>query len=321
MPKRARAVKEDLDEERSTLDTLRRLVVRPDTADDYESIFEKIWQWSKNQGSPLITRDTLISFLLQKLDSKDTNRTNKVKAALDFAYALYPERFQPGEFWREHSLNHFIFRGLKELAKGRAKPPGAIDTDMFARMMTSMPFRELEIMEQKAMMLLFFGALRRTELVRMTSSDYDEKSGWLILNQNKGARTTSGEPLAYSKRVILARAKEILQELKKAHKPGTRLFTYNVAPMKALESCVKQTAAILGWDPAFRWSLHSLRHGGMQAIRDELEKSGRMHLLEESTQVSEGVRERYLRPNTERILFIQQGRLGELFIPGEREDE
>jgi hypothetical protein len=69
------------------------MVVRPETADSYQRTFERIWERSKNQGSTVITRETLLSFLLESTDSKDSNRTNEVKAALDFTDSIYLERF------------------------------------------------------------------------------------------------------------------------------------------------------------------------------------------------------------------------------------
>jgi hypothetical protein len=97
----------------------------------------------------------------------------------------------------------------------------------------------------------------------MTSSEYDEKSGRIsqaVLSQNEGPWTTMGVSYTYSKGVIIDRTKEILLELKKAPKPETRFFTYEVALLKALESGVRQIA-ILEWDLTFRWCLQSPASG------------------------------------------------------------
>jgi hypothetical protein len=188
------------EERRKKLDSLRRRVVRSGTADMYDSIFEDIWAWSQEKGSPVISRDTLIDYVLLKSESRDPNRPNKIIAALNFAYALYPERFQDAlPFWREYSLNHYILRGLKEETREKVIPPGAIDMPLFARMVVSLPFLSLPPMGQIAVRLMFLCALRKGELMCMTSSDFDQKSGCLLINQNKGARTTSGKPQVYSK--------------------------------------------------------------------------------------------------------------------------
>jgi hypothetical protein len=137
----------------------------------------------------------------------------------------------------------------------------------------------------------------------------------LIINQNKAARAASDTKTTYKKLIVIGEAVDLLRKLTQENDPDTRLFPVQVIPIKKLEKCIKDSAHILGWNPRFRWSLHSLRHGGMQAIKDELEQRGLSHLLPVATMVSDNVRLRYLRPNEERVRFIQQGRSVELEVP------
>jgi hypothetical protein len=133
----------------------------------------------------------------------------------------------------------------------------------------------------------------------MTSSDFDQSSGGLTVNQNKAARTASDTPMVYRKRIVLTESVELLTELSENQDPDTRLFPYQVIPMQKLETCIKESAQLLRLNPKFRWSLHSLHQGGMQTIKAELESKGLIQLLEEATRVSDSVRIRYLRPHAE----------------------
>lgn len=295
-----------------------RSSVMPKTCQDYENGFNRIWNFAKARGFEWVTEEAFWSYLAtEHQKSKDKNLPNKLRAMLEFQFALNPERLGGHPFWRERAISHYAFRGLRAVAEQTGVPRGAITLSMFLEMRKAPPFQGLERRAKMAIQILFFAALRSGELIRMTVRDFDLPSSILLINQNKGGRRAKLSPQVYSKKIVIQEARNLLEEVKGL--PDHIPFAFQHAPKSKWDDCIRESASILNWDKRLRWTCHSLRHGGIQLIKQVL--GSKEQVLFEATKVTPTTRARYLLTNEERLLLLMAGRGPEAEIPEDEEKE
>jgi integrase len=293
-----------------------RCSVKQQTAKQYDMLMNQIWNFAVEYKFPTVTEEVLWKYFELHKESRDKNLPNKLRAALEFRYASKPEMMGHCPFWRDRTVEHYAFRGLKVRAAQREIPKGAIDKGLFRELQQSAAFSSLQPRAQIAIQLLFFASLRRGELTSMTNHDYDETMSILHINQNKGGRRASGAAEAYSKLIVIPEAKTLLKMVNRM--PEEHPFSFISAPMSAWEKCIREAKMELGWDDDLAWTLHSLRHGGIQLIAERVGPGETM--LMEATRVSESTRDLYLVPNQVRLHKLATGRAGELVATEEEEE-
>jgi integrase len=288
--------------------------VKPQTKKQYDSTVDRIYQFAVEYNFGYITEEAFWKYIESQPESRDTNLVNKLRSALEFRFASRPEMMGNNPFWRDRSVEHYAFTGLKVTAAQKTIPKGAIDLKLFRELRTSVAFQKLEKRAMIAIQLLFFAALRRGELMAMTNKDYDKKSGILRLNQNKGARRATGGTESYYKLIVIPEARALLELVSEMEE---RPFSFAASPVITWERCIKAAAEELKWDGRQAWSLHSLRHGGIQLITDFVGPDEDAQW--EATKVKVTTRRLYMKSNLARLLELESRTVREC-IPDEEEE-
>lgn len=84
----------------------------------------------------------------------------------------------------KHPLVRKVFRGICRVHGLRADAATPLDADMLARIVAALPHDVTAVRDRALLLVGFFGALRRSELVALTVEDLDRRpDGWVVTIQ------------------------------------------------------------------------------------------------------------------------------------------